>query len=262
MIVMYALFFIVGALLSWLLFIASGLADKNKNGEGMAISLHQLRTPVTKIKWIFDELSSEHPDNAPGLIAHGQTISGEMLSIINDTLTEAALDNKRKKFQFKKGDLHNLVDDIVKNYNFLAEQKGITISMITPDTKIPPFVFDKDKITLAIRNLLDNAISYTQKNGTVEITVRPSNGLAQIIIKDSGIGIPKEHLPNLFKKFSRAENAKKFSEQGSGLGLYIVKSIINGHRGMIFVQSTEGKGTTVTIELPLDLETKYGDLCS
>lgn len=101
-----------------------------------------------------------------------------------------------------------------------------------------------------MNNLVSNAVRYTQK-GQIRVRAEPANGLARIVIADTGIGIPEDALPKLFEEFFRAQNAKDIQETGTGLGLSIVKDLVERYDGKIQVDSVEGEGTTFTVTLPL-----------
>ena len=111
---------------------------------------------------------------------------------------------------------------------------------------------DREKLSLAIRNLIDNSIKYTRTGGQITVSVWPEEGFLRIRVKDNGIGVPEKDKGLLFNKFYRAQNAVRFQTEGSGLGLYFVKSIIDKHNGSLMVESEEGKGSAFTISLPLD----------
>jgi signal transduction histidine kinase len=108
-----------------------------------------------------------------------------------------------------------------------------------------------EELDRALTNLVSNAVKYTPEGGRVEIGLKTISGRAHLTVSDSGIGIPEEALPHLFEEFYRAPNAKAKVKQGTGLGLVITKDIINRYDGTIRVKSTEGKGTTFTVVLPL-----------
>ncbi|MBI3088996.1 MAG: ATP-binding protein, partial [Candidatus Colwellbacteria bacterium] len=115
-------------------------------------------------------------------------------------------------------------------------------------------MIDAGRLGLAISNLLDNAIKYNVKNGTVTVKIErlTDKPYLQVSIKDNGIGIPPEEAPKLFTKFFRSENAARIETEGSGLGLYITKNIIERHGGAIWAESILGRGTTFYFTLPLD----------
>lgn len=105
-----------------------------------------------------------------------------------------------------------------------------------------------------MQNIVDNALKYTLPGGTVTIEVEQKGDYVEIKVSDTGVGIPKDDLPKLFSKFFRAANVIHLQTDGSGLGLFIVKSIIMHHGGQIWVDSTEGSGTTITVVIPIKAE--------
>ena len=118
---------------------------------------------------------------------------------------------------------------------------------------------DKQKMTLVLQNLLENAVKYTPEFGKIEIKVKNNKDKLDISVKDNGIGIPEKDKEKLFTKFFRADNVVRMQTEGSGLGLFIVKNIIEMHGGQIKCKSEEGKGTEFIFDLPLKkdlLETK------
>jgi signal transduction histidine kinase len=110
---------------------------------------------------------------------------------------------------------------------------------------------DKGRVKQVVVNLVDNAIKYTGEGGRVEISVSPNNGDAVLEVADNGIGIPSDAIAHLFERFYRVDKARSRQMGGAGLGLSIVKSICTAHQGRVSVDSTEGKGTRFTVELPL-----------
>jgi two-component system phosphate regulon sensor histidine kinase PhoR len=129
-----------------------------------------------------------------------------------------------------------------------AQETGINLEVILPP-QIPSIQGDYDKIKQAILNLLSNAIKYNRPNGKIILAAENQQKDVLITVKDSGIGIPKEHMERLFTKFYRVPGSEKHA-QGTGLGLSIVKRIIEGHGGQISVDSVRGEGTTFKISLP------------
>ena len=119
------------------------------------------------------------------------------------------------------------------------------------DKKIPQVIADSKKLRNVVQNLIDNAVKYTSRGGTVTISLKPEDdNMLAITIKDTGIGIPKEQQDQIFQKFFRGTNARKIKTEGSGLGMYIAKEIIQMHRGKIWFESVENKGSTFTFTLP------------
>jgi two-component system phosphate regulon sensor histidine kinase PhoR len=130
-----------------------------------------------------------------------------------------------------------------------AKDKNIPINF-NIDPTINEIRGAKEYIQETISNLLANSVKYTPRNGKIDVNVRDRGNSILIQIKDTGIGIPKDELPRIFEEFYRASNAKRVERDGTGLGLSIAKQVIERHRGKIWVESEEGKGSTFSIVLP------------
>jgi signal transduction histidine kinase len=131
----------------------------------------------------------------------------------------------------------------------LAATHGITL---TTDNLVPCCVSgDPDALRRLLFNLLDNAIKYTSAGGKVEVRCERDEEFARLIVSDTGIGIPSEHIPHLFERFYRVDPARSREAGGTGLGLAICRSIAEAHDGQIHLESTEGRGTRVIVALPL-----------
>ena len=117
--------------------------------------------------------------------------------------------------------------------------------------QLPKVFVDKEKIKISIENLVENAINYTPKNGTVTLALsKDTNNNILISVKDTGIGIPKDQQERIFTKFFRSGNALRVQTEGSGMGLFVSKNIVESHKGKIWFESAEGQGTTFFILLP------------
>ena len=130
-----------------------------------------------------------------------------------------------------------------------AEELGLRLQVIVPP-EIPSIQGDADKIKQALLNLVSNAIKYNSPNGEIILAAENGQDEVSITVKDSGIGIPEEHMMRLFTKFYRVPGSEQHA-QGTGLGLSIVKRIVEGHGGKISVESIQGEGTTFIICLPV-----------
>jgi signal transduction histidine kinase len=135
-----------------------------------------------------------------------------------------------------------------------ARKAGIKMYLDRPSVEMPKVMVDPKRLSLAITNILENAIRYNVENGevTVKIDLMKDKPYVVVSVRDTGIGIPQEALSKLFTKFYRAENAVKTQTEGSGLGLYIAKGIVTAHGGQIWVESELGRGTTISFALPTD----------
>ena len=144
-----------------------------------------------------------------------------------------------------------VIHEVIRTTKLLIHDKKIEFVFQNKSRDIRAFEFNRIKIAMAIKNIVSNAIDYT-KEGKITITLLEDNNHAEIHITDTGIGMSQETREHLFTKFYRSEQARKMETDRSGLGLYIVKNIIDDHKGTIHIQSEEGKGTEVTVRVPMN----------
>ncbi len=223
--------------------------------EFLDIASHQLRTPVSVINGILDMFRSGTMDKLPKakqmeFIGNAFTKGKKLNAVINDILDASDLDEKELDLSgnLTKLNFSELLVNVIEYSKMEAKDKQIGINtdilkdiMVKGDTKY---------LEQAIGNLIDNAIKYTSATKNIEISLNSQNGKAILKIKDNGIGIPKNEQKKIFQKFSRASNAKEMHTDGSGLGLFIVKKVIDAHPGAnVWFESKLGHGTTFFIEL-------------
>ena len=223
--------------------------------EFISIAAHQLRTPLSAVKWamslILDGSMGNLSNEQLKLIKRGYDTNEKMILLVNDLLNVARIEDGRFGYEFKKSDFIETIEDVISNVSILAKERNITLSFEKPKERLEPFVFDPNKIPLALQNLIDNAIKYTPQGGTIKVTVDKNGKYLDVSVKDSGVGIPGDQIKRLFSKFFRARNVLRMQTAGSGLGLFIVKNIITRHGGNIDVKSKEGEGTTFHFTLPM-----------
>ncbi len=230
--------------------------DKKKT-EFLHIATHQLRGPVTSINGYaslikngdFGSLTKEQKHVLQKIIDSGKM----MTDIINDYMDIARIEENNLILHKEYFYLCELVQERAEMLRTSAEKKGLRLVMKNVSGKICKVYADKKSISQVINSLLENAIKYTIKGEVTVYTEKSDDGKrAMVHISDSGIGIPKDEIDNIFVKFSRASNAKQSSVGGTGMGLFIAKSLIELNGGTISVHSDGlNKGTTFTIELPL-----------
>jgi len=212
---------------------------------------HELRTPLTSIKGYAALMA----DNKMGPLNEQQKKSIDIINkesdrladLINDILDLSKLETGKAKTVFILAEIKECIDECLL-FN-VAKNKGITVNKIIPK-KLPKILIDKPKIIQVFNNLISNAIKFTKPGGkiTVKVTNKPDH--LQVDITDTGVGIPKRDIPNLFNKFFQVESHLTRNQGGTGLGLTIVKEIIGLHHGLLSVKSTFHKGTTVSFALP------------
>jgi len=221
----------------------------------VSVAAHQLRTPLTGIKWSYTALLDSdtgplNPDQKE-IAQKGLASISNTLDLINDLLNVAHVEEGKMKFEIKRQPIFPILKKSVEGFKLIADEKKITLSVKIPnESGFPDMNIDAEKMELALTNLLDNAIKYTPNGGRIDFNVSQEQGLIRIVVQDSGIGIPKDQKNRLFSKFFRADNATAVQTSGTGLGLYMVKKIIDRHGGKIVVDSAEGKGTAFIITIP------------
>jgi signal transduction histidine kinase len=226
--------------------------DKNKS-EFVSIAAHQMRTPLSAIKWsqqmLFnEELGPLNGDQKKIITQTMDSVNG-LVVLVNNLLTADHLELGKGNNVVKRINIILLINDVIKTLFPIASEKGVTVNFNYPEGEVP-LDTNPERMKDVFANLLDNAIKYTPQGGVITITLRVTNTIV-VTVTDTGIGIPDDYVPKLFGRFVRADNAKRADPNGSGLGLYIVKKIIQANNGTITVSSVAGSGTTFTVTLPL-----------
>ena len=220
----------------------------------VALTAHQLNVPLSTTKLSLEMLL----DGSLGKITAEQreiikkTLERNcmLIDLVADLLDISKVGDHVHAYHWDLVNIPKLIKSITSADSDELKNKNIALTINAPKASMPDIVLDKEKMFVAIKNLLDNAIRYTQEGGSIEITYGISGKQFEFSIKDSGIGIPETDKDQLFNRFFRAKNAVKFESTGSGLGLFIVKDIIEAHHGKIWFESTENKGSTFSFSLP------------
>ncbi len=213
---------------------------------------HELKTPLSSVKVLSESILLQEDVPKEMYVEFLHDISSEvdrMTAIINDLLTLVKLDQKELPLNFTEGDLNQMLADIVKRLQPLAQAKQIMLQ--TEYLKEIRADMDEMKLSLAISNLVDNAIKYTAQGGTVKLTLDADHQHAFITVADTGIGIPEEEVNRIFERFYRVDKTRDRETGGTGLGLSITHSTIMMHKGSIRVSSKEEEGTSILVRIPL-----------
>ena len=225
--------------------------------EFVSLASHQLKTPLTSIKWLAEGLLSGSQDKlTPAQEKYVSNIlssSQHMVEMVNDLLNVSRIELGTLAVRLEELNACELAQAVLTEQQHSADEKKVTVAF-TCDSAIPPIKADKNLVRMIFQNLLSNAIKYTPTGGSVtcEITLSGVKHETLFIrVADTGIGIPKEEQPNVFKKLHRATNAEALVPDGTGLGLYVIKTIADRVGGGITFESVEGKGTTFYVSLPL-----------
>jgi PAS domain S-box-containing protein len=230
-------------------------AIEEMKSQFVSISAHQLRTPLSIIKWslgmmLAGDVGKLTKEQREFLKKTYQT-NERMIRLVNDLLNVARIEEGRFVYQPKAVEFDELVERVFNSLKDLAQKKNLTYKLMVKKSKKPKVVkVDIEKITLAIKNLIENAINYTNPGGKVIVKVERKNKDLVLAVKDTGVGIPKDQQKRVFTRFFRGANVIKMETEGTGLGLFITKNIIEAHGGKIWFKSQENKGTTFFFTLP------------
>ncbi len=222
--------------------------------EFINIVSHQLRSPLTNIKWTFEVLSSQEfavkPEKKEEYYINVKENIARMVELVDDLLVVSKIEEGALTLHKKEIDLGQLINELVSRYKVFAKASDIDL-IFTPDKNIHDVMVDPSMLKILVENLIDNAIRYTKGGGKIEVKFKKQGKEILFSVKDEGVGIPEKEKIFIFQKFFRAENALKTRTRGSGLGLYVCKSIVNESKGKIWFDSQEGKGTTFYFTIPI-----------
>jgi heavy metal sensor kinase len=216
----------------------------------MADASHELRTPLSIIRGEADVALTQNrqPAEYRESLAVIQDEARRLTRLVEDLLNLARADAGYDRLQFEELYLNDLLDECCRSAQAQARQKGVRlIVLVNSDV---PFRGDARLLRRMISNLLDNAIRYTQRGGQVDAALTTMAGEARLTIKDTGIGIPAESLDRIFERFYRIDKSRSRAEGGFGLGLSIVKWVVDAHGGRVEVHSRPGEGSVFTVVLP------------
>jgi two-component system phosphate regulon sensor histidine kinase PhoR len=222
--------------------------------EFIAITSHQLRTPATGVKQYLGLLLEGYADPLTAsqklFVEKAYENNERQLHIVDDILKIAQLDLDKIKLNPEIYDLNILLQGSIEALEGKFSNKGQKIIFRESSEPIPALI-DVEEVRLVIENLLENASNYSPEHKNITVSLKTTKqGAAKIEIKDQGVGIEKQDIAKLFQKFSRINNPLSNTVNGTGLGLYFSKKIIELHGGKVMVRSTPGKSTTFTILLP------------
>lgn len=231
------------------------LAEASRlKSEFVSVVSHQIRSPLTNLNWTLDLLMSGNLGKVEEKQAEYFKIlkenSGRMGELVDDLLIVSRLETTKLLIKKEETSLSDITQELIKQFTVFSQASNVEI-IFNPSSDVPKIFTDPSQVKVAIENLLDNAIRYTKGGGRITMTLSKKDNKIFFEIEDSGLGIPKEDQKFIFQKFFRSNNARKHQTQGSGLGLYISKSIVERLGGQIGLRSQEGKGSTFWFVLPI-----------
>lgn len=222
--------------------------------EFLSLATHQIRAPLTAIKGYTSLILEGDYGEVPEAIAKPVDIIAKscqnLVMIVNDFLNISRIEQGRMKYELSSFDLRAVAEQVVTELRPNIEDAGLSFDFIPYEDDTTVYA-DNNKIKQVIGNLIDNAIKYTPSGG-ITLSVTRHEGVARLVLKDTGIGISSEDIPKLFNKFTRAKDANRQNVVGTGLGLYVAKQMVEAQNGKVWLESEGiGKGTTSIMELPL-----------
>jgi signal transduction histidine kinase len=210
---------------------------------------HELRTPLTSISGYVELLLEDADDEARRHLTIVERNAQRLLGLVNDLLFAARLQSGRLQLEFEPVDVRALVLESVEAARPRAESTAVELRVRADE--VPPVAGERVRLAQLLDNLVSNAIKFTPAGGRVDVALGAHGRAIVVQVSDTGIGISTEERTHLFERFFRSQTALERQIQGTGLGLYISKAIVDAHGGRIAVDSSEGKGTTFLVELPV-----------
>lgn len=227
--------------------------DKQKT-EFVSLASHQLRTPLSAIRWYSEMVLTEKlgplTDKQKQYVKEIYDSNVRMIDLVNALLNVSRIEMGTFAVEPKEIDLWQILEDVIEELMPYIKKKELVFSK---DYENAPrsFFADENLVRIVFQNLLSNSVKYTPENGRVSICVTENGDSLRIEVADTGYGIPKKAQPNMFTKLFRADNIKTQDTEGTGLGLYVIKSVVEKSGGKIWFESIENEGTTFYVELPM-----------
>ncbi|HEY4486129.1 MAG TPA: ATP-binding protein [Candidatus Paceibacterota bacterium] len=223
--------------------------------EFVSIAAHALRTPLTGIKWSLKSLLNKEVGDITKeqeeLLDKTSKASSRLIKLVNDLLNVTKVEEGRLVYKQELGSIIDLINTVIESVKDSTRKKNIKLAVKEPRETVPDLMLDAWTMRSAMQNLLENAVQYTPTGGTVTVRVEQVKDEIRISVTDTGIGIPPHEKERVFSKFFRGEEITLLSPDGSGLGLFMTKNIIEAHGGKIWFESEVGKGSVFSFSLPI-----------
>jgi signal transduction histidine kinase len=225
------------------------LERERQNRELITNITHDLKTPITSIKGYVEGLIdgvANTPEKRERYLRTIYSKANDMNTLINELTLYSQIDNNKIPYNFHKINVADYFGDCVEELGMDMESRGITLNysnLVSPDTTI---VADPEQLKKVINNIVGNSVKYMDKaEGKIDIRILDEHDSVRIEIEDNGMGIPAKDLPNIFDRFYRTDESRSSAQGGSGIGLSIVRKVIEDHGGYVWATSREGEGTCV-----------------
>ena len=222
----------------------------------ISIASHQLRTPLTSIRWFVEMLLAGDAGTLnkeqKHFVSQIYESADRMIDLVNLLLQIARVEAGRVRIEPTRTDFKTVTDSVALSLRAQLNEKEQTVEVKTSRDPMPLIPMDQEVVWQVIQNLLTNAIRYSPKKGAISVFIADKGDFLEYSVKDSGIGIPENQQSRVFEKFFRADNAVKEIPEGSGLGLALVKSLVEGWGGKVWFESKEGAGTIFYFTVPIE----------
>jgi len=230
------------------------LADRMKS-EFVTLAAHQLRTPSSGVKWslqiLLDGDLGELNEKQRKIVEEAYKANDKMIRMVRDLLNVAQIEEGKYLSKIVLSSIEDIIQSIADSYKKEVEKRKLKFEFKKPKEQFPKLMLDVEKMEIAIKNIFDNALKYTLPGGKVSISLKKDEKEIEVQIQDTGVGIPQEQQRKVFTKFFRGDNAIKIETEGTGLGLFMSKNIIEAHGGRIWFESREGKGSSFYFTIPI-----------
>ena len=223
----------------------------------VAITAHELRTPLTEVKWAMSLLLGKGlgalSAKQKNLLKRSVDSNEYMIRLVDDLLETAVIETGQFHYALESVDMKKVVGDLVLMRAKEIERKGVSLAFKKPRGKVPLVSADEAAMKIAVNNVLENAIAYTPKGGKITVSLAARDSRVEVHVADTGIGVLPEDTERVFAKFFRGKNALNVVTDGTGLGLYIAKKIVEAHGGhMSIVESRIGTGSHFSMSIPVE----------
>ncbi len=220
----------------------------------VSVATHQMRTPLSGVRWALSMLLNgdlgELTTEQRTFLMKAYESNDRMIALVEDLLFSDRIESGKLIATDETAYVPDLLDNLLTEMSPIAAKRNIKVTFVHPAAAYPPISISSSHLRAVLQNLLENSIKYSKPGGEVTIDLAESGGMMRITVADFGVGIPLDQQDKVFTRFFRAPNALKMETDGSGLGLFIVKSIVEKYRGKVSFESTENVGTKFYVELP------------